>query len=79
MHGSINFRRGDLFSVQVHLTYKNSFLVHNLFYRSPMVTFKTIIFRGSRGIFIYLFIHFFFGGGGGGWGLLIPYRNPYNL
>ena len=65
MHGSINFRRGDLFSVQVHLTYKNSFLVHNLFYRSPMVTFKTIIFRGSRGIFIYLFIHFFLGGGGG--------------
>ena len=62
MCGSINFRRGGG-DVQVHLTYKNSdaFLALNLFYRSPMVTFKEK----------YHFPRFKVPGGFGG-GLLIP-------
>ena len=75
--------------VQVHLAYKKKalttffsfiFLVLNLFYRSPVVTFKEN----------YYFPRFqwgwnFSGGGGGesnflqGVQLLFPNRNPYNL
>ena len=58
MRGSINFRRGG----GGGCSYKSydAFLALNLFYRSPMVTFKeNYHFPRFGGIF-------FFGGGGGG-------------
>ena len=76
---------GGVGRVQVHLAYKKSsdnvflflfFFVLNLFYRSPVVTFKENYYlpRFQWGWNIFQGSNFL-----QGVQLLFPYRNPYNL
>ena len=80
---------GRVGGVQVNLAYKKSsenfflflfFLVLNLFYRSPVVTFKENYYlpRFQWGWNIFQGVQLFTGWGAGG-PITFLYRNPYNL